>query len=69
MVARDPSWGKAAMDEIGNETGNDRIELLIVDLFSPTSVRDAVQAFSGRHEAKNGLINNVAVFERERKVT
>lgn len=66
---RDKARGEAAVTEIKLASGNDKVELLLIDLASQQSVRNAVAQFKERHKQLHVLINNAAVFLRKREET
>jgi NAD(P)-dependent dehydrogenase (short-subunit alcohol dehydrogenase family) len=68
-AARDPQKGRAAVAAIRAATGNDRVELLSLDLASLASVRAAAAEFKRRYDRLNVLVNNAGVFLNERQVT
>lgn len=66
MVSRSRDRGEAAQSEIIAATGNDHVELLLADLSSQTSIRAMVEAFIGRYDRLNVLVNNAGVYLTER---
>ena len=58
LACRDRAKGEAARNTIAAETGNSGLELLLVDLASQRSIRDAAEEFRGRHGALDVLVNN-----------
>jgi len=69
MVCRDAARGKAARDEIVSKTKNDSIELMVADMSSLASVRKLAEELTVSHSSLDVLINNAAVFLRDRIVT
>ena len=69
MGCRDRGRGEAARAAIVAATGNPAVELLLVDLARPDSVREAVATFCRRYDRLDILINNAAVFTGQRVVT
>lgn len=63
MVCRNPQRGEAARQEIIQESGNDKVDLLLADMSSQQSIRDAVSEFKQRYSRLDGLINNAANFD------
>lgn len=69
IACRDKKKGEKAVEEIKNASGNDHIDLLIVDLASQNSIVNAVKEFKSKYSQLHVLINNAAVFLRNREVT
>jgi NAD(P)-dependent dehydrogenase (short-subunit alcohol dehydrogenase family) len=69
LVARDPAKGEATAREIGDATGNDRLQVLVADLSSQPSIRALVEAFRGDHDRLDVLINCASGYFRERHLT
>lgn len=69
LACRDQARGEAARAEIQAATGSPTVELLLVDLASLRSVRDAAAEFKQRYRRLNLLVNNAAVFKSRRIVT
>lgn len=63
MMCRSLARGEAARDNIIAQTGNDTVDLIIADMSSQQSVRDAVAEFSSRHTQLDALIHNAANFD------
>jgi NAD(P)-dependent dehydrogenase (short-subunit alcohol dehydrogenase family) len=61
LACRDPAKGEIARNSIARSTGNNDVQLLVVDLASQGSIRTAAQKFSETHSALNVLVNNAAV--------
>ncbi len=66
---RNKERGMQAVEEIKKESGNNRVELLVIDLASLRSVRNAADEFKSRFSRLDVLINNAGVFIRNREVT
>jgi NAD(P)-dependent dehydrogenase (short-subunit alcohol dehydrogenase family) len=66
---RDKQRGNAAVDEIKKASGNNNIEMLMIDLTSLQSVREAAAEFKSRFKQLHVLINNAAVFVGKREET
>ncbi len=58
LACRDRVKGEAAGNKIAAEAGNSGLDLLLVDLASQRSIRDAAQEFSKRYDALDVLVNN-----------
>jgi retinol dehydrogenase 14 len=69
LVARDPARGQATADELRVATGNPRVELLLADLASQASIRQAAQAIERTHDRLHVLVNNVGGHWATRHVT
>lgn len=69
MACRSRERGQAVLDEIATATGNDRIELLTVDLASPASIREMANAYLDRHDRLHVLINNAGVINGRQERT
>jgi NAD(P)-dependent dehydrogenase (short-subunit alcohol dehydrogenase family) len=69
LVARDRARAEATVAEIKAATGNPRIELLVVDLASQASIRQAVQEYRRGHDRLHVLVNNAGGFWATRHST
>jgi NAD(P)-dependent dehydrogenase (short-subunit alcohol dehydrogenase family) len=69
LVCRDSAKGEAALAEIRTRSQTGTAELLIVDLGSQRSVREAVDRFHEKHSRLDVLVNNAAVYKSSRTVT
>lgn len=69
MVCRDGQRGEAAQHDIKQTTGNDRVEVMICDFSSLSSIRQFAEAFKQRHNRLEVLVNNAGVVLRERSMT
>jgi NAD(P)-dependent dehydrogenase (short-subunit alcohol dehydrogenase family) len=69
MACRDRGRGEAVRAAITAATDTTTVDLLLVDLARPESVRDAVATFHQHYDRLDLLINNAAVFTRQRVVT
>jgi NAD(P)-dependent dehydrogenase (short-subunit alcohol dehydrogenase family) len=69
IACRNKEKGQQAVIDIKNVSGNQDIELLVVDLASQKSVRAAAMEFKSRYKQLHVLINNAAVFLRNREET
>jgi NAD(P)-dependent dehydrogenase (short-subunit alcohol dehydrogenase family) len=67
MGARDASRGQAAVDRIRAAGGG--AELLVLDLASFASVRDAARRLAAERSSLDVLVNNAGCVLRERRVT
>jgi retinol dehydrogenase-12/retinol dehydrogenase-13 len=60
LACRDQAKGESTRNTIAGETGNSGLELLLVDLASQRSIRNAGEEFSRRYDALDVLVNNAA---------
>ena len=67
---RDAAKTKAVAQEIKNATGNQRIDMLVADLFSLQEVKEMAERFKHKYHKLDILINNAGgVMGKERRVT
>lgn len=66
MACRSRERGEEARSEIARETGNARLELVVVDLASQASIRDLAGAFSAAQPALHVLVNNAGIWSQTR---
>ena len=64
---RNKKRGLAALDEIKNRSRNNDIDLLLIDLSSGRSIREAASEFETRNRRLDVLIHNAADFDVSRK--
>ena len=69
ITARDPVRGQAAVDELREDTGNQNIELAMVDFASFRSVRAFLEDVRGRVERLDVLVNNAGGYFPTRRET
>ena len=69
MVSRDAAKGEAALAEVRQQSGNDRVTLLIADLASLKSVRQLAEDFRGQHQELHVLINNAGALNSQRALS
>ncbi|MFI5164465.1 MAG: SDR family oxidoreductase [Bacteroidia bacterium] len=69
IACRSKEKGEKAVAEIKKASGNQNVELLLVDLASQKSVRAAAEEFKSRFKQLHVLINNAGVFLRNREET
>lgn len=69
MLCRDATRGATAVRDAQQATGNPHVELLLCDLASLASIRQAAADFQARYGALHVLINNASVIPRQREVT
>ncbi|MGZ5304429.1 MAG: SDR family oxidoreductase [Bacteroidia bacterium] len=66
---RNEERGLAAVEEIKKASNNNNVDLLLIDLASFKSVRNAVKEFKERFGQLHILVNNAGVFLRHREET
>jgi retinol dehydrogenase 14 len=69
LVARDRARAEATVEDIQAATGNPRIELLLADLASQASIRQAVQEYRRGHDRLHVLVNNAGGYWATRHPT
>ncbi|NJC98283.1 MAG: SDR family oxidoreductase [Anaerolineae bacterium] len=67
MMCRNRERGGQALQEVRAATGSDKIELILVDMSSQESVRNAVNEFLSKHSRLDVLIQNAANFDHRQK--
>jgi NAD(P)-dependent dehydrogenase (short-subunit alcohol dehydrogenase family) len=58
MVCRNAEKGKAALEDVGRESGNSQVDLLIADMSSQASVRALTKQIHEKYARLDVLINN-----------
>jgi retinol dehydrogenase-12 len=69
MACRNREKGEAARKEIVAETGNQDVQVMLLDLASRDSIRGFVREYTQRNERLDVLVNNAGVSLRERTET
>lgn len=69
MACRDRGKGERAVEEARKRSGNESVELMLVDLASFDSVRSLAHRFEEEHDALHVLVNNAGVARVRRSVT
>ncbi len=69
IACRDKTRGMQAVEEIKKASGNNNIDLLLVDLSSQKSVVNAANEFKSKYAQLHVLINNAGVFLNKRELT
>ena len=69
MVCRDAERGRAALDEIIETTGNNKVELLLGDLSDQAAIRRVASEFLDNHDRLHVLINNVGAHVTRRQLS
>ncbi|ORY94995.1 hypothetical protein BCR43DRAFT_476935 [Syncephalastrum racemosum] len=62
IASRTESKGLAAVDEIKQVTGNDKVEFMQLNLLSLQSVKRFAEAFKAKHDRLDILMNNAGVM-------
>jgi retinol dehydrogenase-14 len=69
ITGRNAERGKQALQEIREESGNDRVELILADLAVQDKVRRLAQEFREHHDRLDVLVNNAGLMLSERTET
>lgn len=69
ITARDRAKGEAAVADIKQRSGNDDVELMVVDFASFASIRQFAAAFLAKHARLDVLVNNAGAYNASRTVT
>ncbi len=69
LGCRDKQRGEAALAEIKIASGNQMVELMLIDLSLQHSVRSIIAEFESRFDRLDVLINNAGVFKNQRILT
>jgi len=69
LGCRDKQRGEAVLAEIKAGSPTATVDLLLLDLSVQDSIRSAVTEFENRYDHLDVLINNAAVFTRQRTIT
>ncbi len=62
ITARDTAKGEAAAEQIRKSTGNDRVDVIALELMSPASARAFAKEFAARHDTLDVLLCNAGVM-------
>lgn len=68
-VCRDKARGEAAVAEIKQRSGSDKVELMLCDLSSQKSIRAFADEYKRTHGKLHVLVNNAGVVIQKRSVT
>ena len=63
MLCRNKERGEQALQDVRSASKNEHVELILVDMASQTSVRNAVNEFLSKHRRLDVLIHNAANFD------
>ena len=69
MACRDAGRAQIGCDELRRATATDRISILLLDLSSQRSIRNAVDQFLTEHSALDVLVNNAGAWWADRRVS
>ena len=67
IACRSEERGRAALQDIRSSSDHDQVELLVLDMSSQASIRQAVEFFKSTHSKLDVLIHNAADFDITRK--
>jgi NAD(P)-dependent dehydrogenase (short-subunit alcohol dehydrogenase family) len=65
IMCRNKERGEAALQDVRSASNSDKAELMLVDMSSQESVRNAVKEFLGSHSRLDVLIHNAASFDHQ----
>ncbi|MCS4538977.1 MAG: SDR family oxidoreductase [Thaumarchaeota archaeon] len=69
LVCRGQEKGEAAMNEIIQKSGNQKVSLMIADLSSQNAIRKLANDLTTNHDKLHVLVNNAGVFLAKRRLT
>jgi NAD(P)-dependent dehydrogenase (short-subunit alcohol dehydrogenase family) len=69
LACRDKAKGEVARAQLAGETKNPNLEVLVIDLASQKSIRDAAAEFSKTHNSLDALVNNAGTSSPARQET
>lgn len=69
LMCRNADRGQEVAKEVRGVSPAEAAEVLAADLESPTSIRSAVDEFHRTHDRLSLLVNNAAVYHRDRRTT
>lgn len=67
MMCRNKERGEQALQDVRSASKSDKVELILVDMASQESTRNAVNEFLGKHSCLDVLIHNAANFDHSQK--
>lgn len=67
MMCRSRERGEQALQDVKAASNSDNVELILVDMSSQRSVRNAVNEFLSKHSRLDVLIHNAANFDHRQK--
>ena len=69
LACRDGAKGAAVRDQIARETGNGQLEVRMIDLTDPESIRAFAAGFAADHQRLDVLVNNAGILAFRRRLT
>ncbi len=69
VTGRNEEKGRAAVEEIRRESGNEKVSLMLADLAVQAEVRRLAEEFQERHDRLDVLVNNAGVIQGQRTET
>lgn len=69
MVARNPARGAAALSEVRQRAGSDKVTLMLCDLSSQAAIRSFAAEFLETHDRLDVLVNNAGGVSEHRTLT
>lgn len=69
ITARHREKGEAALADIRQRSGNDRVDLMLADFASFDSIRQFASAFQSTHPRLHVLVNNAGAYNATRTLT
>ncbi|MFV9506563.1 MAG: SDR family oxidoreductase [Oscillochloridaceae bacterium umkhey_bin13] len=69
LMARSRERGEATQAAIRAQTGNDAVDLILVDLADLAAVRSAAEAFQARYDRLDVLVNNAGLYVDKRTLS
>ncbi len=69
VTGRSQASGEAAVQELRQASGNQRVDLLLADLATQAGVRSLASQFASKHSRLDVLINNAGLVTSERQLT
>ena len=67
MACRNPEKGRKALQEIKKRSGNDKVELKIVDMSLQASIKNLAFELQSEYERIDVIIHNAAIFDISQK--
>lgn len=67
MMCRNKERGEQALQDVRSASNSDKVELILVDMSSQTSVHKTVDDFLGKHSRLDVIIHNAANFDHSQK--
>jgi len=67
VISRSETKCRATVDRIQAETGNPRVDYLVADMASQSSVRSVAEAFRAKYDRLDVLVNNAGMYFARRQ--